>query len=622
MSHPNSTAQPNLLIRFLNIVEWVGNKLPDPAVLFVILIAIVGVVSWQLSSVQFSEKDPRFDGPVEKAPAIAVTNILLPGEIATTMSTMVTTYVTFAPLGVVLVAMLGVGVAERAGFINAVLKAMLNQAPKFLLTPMVILVAIVSHTAVDAGYVLVIPLAGVVFYAAGRHPLAGIAAAFAGVSGGFSCNFVPSSIDPLLQGLTQTGARIFDPNYVVNPLCNWYFTASSSFLIISLGWAITDLLIEPKLKSTPIDGDISEIPKIEELTSRDYRALYCSVGSLGLGLLLLLLWALPSTSALRDPLGKIDSDSNSKSNLGMNFEATADGVVVKQVSPKGAADSAGILVNDRLLSIGGQPLEQLLAKEKPLDEQLKADKPVVLEIKREIEIKNDAEVKRETVVKHLVYSPKLIPGAPLMKSIVPLIFILFFIPGVVHGYVSGNFKNHRDVVAGMSKAMESMAYYMVLVFFVALFIYLFNRSGIGLVLAVKGANALEGQPAILVICGIIGLTAMINLLIGSASAKWSMLAPIFVPMLMKLGIAPELAQAAYRVGDSTTNIITPLLPYFPLVVVYGQRYYKATGIGTITSLMLPYSLTFLVCWTLFLLAYWQLGFPLGVNSAYEYVKPA
>ncbi|MDP1563913.1 MAG: AbgT family transporter [Pirellulaceae bacterium] len=609
MSKPNTAAQPNFLIRFLNIVEWVGNKLPDPAVLFVILIAIVGVVSWQLSQVEFVEPDPRKIGTPEEGQPIGVINILMPSEIANTMSSMVNMYVTFAPLGVVLVAMLGVGVAERAGFISAVLKAMLNQSPKFLLTPMVILVAIVSHTAVDAGYVLVIPLAGVVFYASGRHPLAGIAAAFAGVSGGFSANFVPSSIDPLLAGLTQTGARVFDPNYVVNPLCNWYFTAASSFLIILVGWAITDLLIEPKLKDTPIDGDIAEIPKIEELTTRDYRALACSGGALFLGLLGLFLWALPSNSALRDPLGKLDSDSNSKSNLGMTFEATTEGVFVKEVVVKGAAEAAGLQVGDRLVSIGGKPIAQWLEKKQPLDEQLKADKPVIVEINRGAE------------VKHSLYSPKLIPGAPLMKSIVPLIFIMFFIPGVVHGYVSGNFKTHRDVVAGMSKAMESMAYYMVLVFFVALFIFAFNRSGIGLIIAVKGANALEGQPAILVICGIICLTALINLLIGSASAKWSMLAPIFVPMLMKLGISPELAQAAYRVGDSTTNIITPLLPYFPLVVVYGQRYYKGTGIGTITSLMLPFSITFLVLWTLFLLAYWQMGYPLGINATYEYVKP-
>lgn len=608
MSNPATNSKPNLIIRFLNIVEWVGNKLPDPAVLFVIMIGIVGVLSWKLSEVQFTEKDPRVAGPVEAAPPITVTNILLPSEIANTMTNMVTAYVTFAPLGVVLVAMLGVGVAERAGFINAVLKTLLNLSPRFLLTPMVILVAIVSHTAVDAGYVLVIPLAGVIFYASGRHPLAGIAAAFAGVSGGFSANFVPSSIDPLLAGLTQTGAHVLDKDYIVNPLCNWYFTGVSSFLIVLVGWAITDLLIEPKLKDTPIDGDISEIPKIEELTSRDYAALGGSLAALGLGLLVLVLWALPANSSLRDPLGNIASDSNPISNLGMALEVTADGVKVQGVKPKGSADAAGLQDGDVLVKVGGTPIETILAKQS-LDAHLKADKPVLIQSQRESE------------TNYSILTPKAIPGAPLMKSIVPLIFILFFIPGVVHGYLSGNFKNHRDVVAGMSKAMESMAYYMVLVFFVALFIFLFNRSGIGLLLAVKGANALEGQPAILVICGIIGLTAFVNLLIGSASAKWAMLAPIFVPMLMKLGISPELAQAAYRVGDSTTNIITPLLPYFPLVVVFGQRYYKGTGIGTITSLMLPYSITFLILWTLFLLIYWQLGIPLGVNAVYEYVKP-
>ncbi|MBL8889597.1 MAG: AbgT family transporter [Planctomycetaceae bacterium] len=609
MSTPSSNPRPNALIRFLNLVEWIGNKLPDPAVLFVLFIGIVGVVSWQLSMVAFEEKDPREAAAMKDVPPIAIVNIMKPSEIATTMTTMVNTFVTFAPLGVVLVAMLGVGVAERAGFINAVLKAMLDRSPKFLLTPMVILVAIVSHTAVDAGYVLVIPLAGVVFYASGRHPLAGIAAAFAGVSGGFSANFVPSSIDPLLAGLTQTGARVINPDYVVNPLCNWYFTAASSFLIILAGWVITDRLIEPKLRTTPIDGDIAAIPKIDELSSRDYLALSCSLGALLLGLVALFLWAFPANSSLRDPLGKLDSDSNVKANLGMTFEATPDGVVVKDVTQKGAADAAGLQAGDRLLTIGGKPTSDLLALKQPLEEQLKADKPVIVQSQR------------GEAIKHSILTPKPIPGAPLMKSIVPLIFILFFIPGVVHGYVSGNFKNHRDVVAGMSKAMESMAYYLVLVFFVALFIYLFNRSNLGLLLAVKGANALRGQPAILVICGIVGLTALVNLLIGSASAKWSMLAPIFVPMLMELGISPELAQAAYRVGDSTTNIITPLLPYFPLVVVYGQRYYKGTGIGTITSLMLPYSITFLILWTAFLLLYWQIGLPLGLNAPYEYVKP-
>ncbi len=604
MTEAKANAPTNLIIRLLNVVEWVGNKLPDPVVLFLIGIGLVAALSYQLAPVEFAELDPSSKQPIR------IVNLVSLSELASLLTNMVKEYVNFAPLGVVLVALLGVGVAERAGFINALLKAMLSFTPKFLLTPMVILVAIVSHTAADAGYVLVIPLAGVMFYAAGRHPLAGIAAAFAGVSGGFSANFVPSGIDPLLAGLTQEGAKIVDPDYVVNPLCNWYFTASSSFLIVLVGWVITDWLIEPKLQGTPVNGDPAAIPKIEELTGRDYFSLVGGLGSMAAGVVLLVLWAMPPDSSLRDPLGSLVSVKNARSAIGLEFESGAEGFVVSSVKEKSAAAAAGLQAGDVVLSVGGTPIEKLLEdKDAELEMLFKADKPVIVESQR------------EGVVRSSILTPKAIPGAPLIGSIVPLIFLLFFIPGIVYGYLSGNFKNHRDVVAGMSTAMGSMAYYMVLVFFVALFIYVFIRTNIGLLLAVKGANALEGQPAILVICGVVLISGFVNLLIGSASAKWAMLAPIFVPMLMSLGISPELAQAAYRVGDSATNIVTPLLPYFPLVVVFAQRYYKEAGIGTITSLMLPYSISFLFLWMIYLLLYWQLGLPLGIGGGYQYSPP-
>ena len=211
-------------------------------------------------------------------------------------------------------------------------------------------------------------------------------------------------------------------------------------------------------------------------------------------------------------------------------------------------------------------------------------------------------------------------SAPLMQSIVPLIFLLFLIPAIVYGYVAGTVKSHRDVIKGMSKAMSTMGYYIVMAFFASLFIAAFGQSNIGALLALKGANFLKAMslPGEVTIIGIILLTAMVNLLIGSASAKWALLAPILVPMLMQLGLSPELTQGAYRVGDSTTNIITPLMPYFPLVVVYCQRYVKQTGIGTLVSLMLPYSILFLISWTLFLLAFWMLGIPLGLQAPYTY----
>jgi len=514
---PTSNTEPaksTWVTRALDWIEVVGNKLPDPAVLFLIGLIATWIASALMAGMSFSEIDPR------TGEAIVVNNQLTGSALAAFLAGMVRTFVTFHPLGVVLVALLGVGVAEHTGFINAGLKGMLGITHKSLLTPVLILVACVSHTAADAGYVLVIPLGGIIFYAAGRHPLAGIAAAFAGVSGGFSANFVPSGIDPLLQGLTQASAQILDPAREVNPLCNWFFTSASTVLVVLVGWYITDRIIEPRLKDTPVEleeGD--EIPQMESLDAAEKKGLWAGVLTIVACCALLFLAVLPEASPLRSPDGQITAFS-----------------------------------------------------------------------------------------------------APLMQSIVPLIFLFFVFPGIVYGYVAGTVDSHRDIIEGMSRAMKTMGYYIVMAFFAALFIQAFALSNIGALIALKGAAFLQalGWPAGVTIVGIVGLTAVVNLLVGSASAKWALLSPIFVPMLMQLGISPELTQAAYRVGDSTTNIITPLMPYFPLIVVFCQRWYKKTGIGTLVSLMLPYSVVFLVLWSLFLLAYWGLGIPLGLQAPYVY----
>ena len=508
-----SNGEQGFLNKILGWIETAGNKLPDPAILFLILMLLTWVVSAALANVEFTEIDPRSGEPVR------IQSQLTGQALAQFMVDMVRTFTGFHPLGVVLVALLGVGVAEHTGFINAGLKWMLGFTPKMLLTPMLILVAIVSHTAADAGYVLVIPLGGVIFYAAGRHPLAGIAAAFAGVSGGFSANFIPSGIDPLLQGLTQAGGQILNPALEVNPLCNIYFTGISSILIVGVGWFITDRIVEPRLQSVEVDGDPDEMPKMERATPEELRGFFAGMVSMVLATALLVAIVWPVDSPMRAPDGQITAFA-----------------------------------------------------------------------------------------------------APLMQSIVPLIFLFFLLPGVVHGYVSGSVKSHRDIVEGMSKSMSTMGYYLVMAFFAALFIYSFGKSNVGVLIALKGANFLKamGLPGPVTIVGIIFLSAGVNLLVGSASAKWALLAPIFVPMLMQLGLSPELTQAAYRVGDSTTNIVTPLMPYFPLVVVFAQRYVKNTGIGTLVSIMLPYSVIFLITWTIFLVAYWQLGIPLGLQADYVY----
>ncbi len=517
---PDAAAQDaptGLVNRILASIERIGNKLPDPSMLFLISLIIVWILSALLAPFSFSAIDPRTGNPIE------VTNLLSGTAFTTFLSQMVTIFTSFAPLGVVLVAMLGVGVADEAGYFNTSIKLLLSKTSTFLLTPMVVLVGLLSHSAIDAGYVLVIPLGGIIFHAAGRHPLAGIAAAFAGVSGGFSANPLPSALDPLLQGFTQPAAQIIDPDVLVNPLGNYFFTAISSILIISLGWYITDRIIEPRLnKNTPVDDDAEAQPDMGTIDSTERKAFWWATGVMGIGFLVLTLSLLPEDSAFRDANGSLNS-----------FQA------------------------------------------------------------------------------------------PIMQSIVPLIFLLFLIPGVVYGFVSGKFKNSKDMVDAMTKSMHGMSYYIVMAFFCSLFVYAFGQSNIGALLAVQGATVLKtlALPGSVTIIGIVFLTAFVNLFVGSASAKWALLAPIFVPMLMQVGISPELTQAAYRVGDSSSNIITPLMPYFPLVVVYCQRHVKSTGIGTLTSLMIPYSIVFLVVWTLFLLLYWTVGIPLGLGAFYSYPPP-
>lgn len=566
--------------RALNTIETVGNKLPDPAALFLILLIVVWALSALLAPMEFAEIDPRTKEPIK------IVNQLSGTSVAAFLSNMVTTFTGFHPLGVVLVALLGVGVAEHTGFINAALKGLLSFTSARLLTPMLILVAIVSHTAADAGYVLVIPLGGVIFYAAGRHPLAGIAAAFAGVSGGFSANFVPSSLDPLLSGLTQSGAQIINPAYTVNPLCNWFFTGASSLLIIVVGWYLTDRVIEPRLARTPVDGDASEMPQMQELGPKEKRGLWAGLAALVVGLAILFLVSAPSDSPMRSPTGY-------------------------RLSPQ----------SFERLAAAGVP-QDVLTKATPLrNQELAGPTAFQTALKTRLGEAAATEYGPRFLSAAETSAPQLTAAtAPLMQSIVPLIFLLFLLPGVVFGYVAGTVKDHRDIIKGMSKTMSTMGYYIVLAFFAALFIAAFGQSNIGALLALKGANLLSSLalPGQVTIVGIIILTALVNLLIGSASAKWALLAPIFVPMLMQLGLSPELTQAAYRVGDSTSNIITPLMPYFPLVVVYGQRYVKSTGIGTLVSLMLPFSVAFLVTWTVFLIVYWMLGVPLGLQAPYGY----
>ncbi|WP_394129915.1 AbgT family transporter [Shewanella maritima] len=502
------------LTRVLDGIEKVGNKLPDPAMLFLILLFAVWGVSALLSGVSFEAIDPRTDAP------IVVNNLMSAAALTDFLTSMVTTFTAFAPLGVVLVAMLGVGVAEQSGYINTALKQMLKVTPAKLLTPAVVVVGIISHTATDAGYVVVIPLAGVIFFTVGRHPLAGIAAAFAGVSGGFCANFIPSGIDPLLQSFTQSAAQILDPDIQINPLNNWFFAASSCIPITLVIWYLTDKILEPRLnRSHKVNREEVDLPAMDEATGAEMKAF--KVASLAMfgAMAAFFFLALPETSTLRDENGSLTSFS-----------------------------------------------------------------------------------------------------APLMQSIVPLIFIFFVLPGLVYGYMTKTFQSSSDVVQAMSKSMSGMAHYIVMAFFCAQFVAAFSASNLGALIAIEGASGLKAMalPPEVTVVGMILLVGFVNLFVGSSSAKWALIGPVLVPMLMQLNISPDLSQAAYRVGDSSSNIITPLMPYFPLVVVYCQRYVKGIGIGTLISMMLPFSLALLSIWSVWLLIYWSIGLPLGLGASYVY----
>ena len=336
----------------------------------------------------------------------------------------------------------------------------------------------------------------------------------------FSANFfLPSGLDPLLQGFTYSAAKLLDEDIQVSILNNKILTAASTCLIVLLGWLVTDRFVEPRVRHHEIDGDPEQMPKLEEVTPAETRGMIAAFLSVVVGIFVVVWWAYPEDSALRFE-GKLTEDFR----------------------------------------------------------------------------------------------------APLMKSIVPLIFLFALVPAIVHGYVSGSVKSHRDIIKGMSKSMETMGYYIVLAFFCSLFIWMFKQTNLGMLLAVKGAGFLKalGLPGGVTIFGIVLLVGGVNLLVGSASAKWGLIAPVVVPMLMQLGISPDLAQAAYRVGDSSTNIITPLMPYFPLVVVFCQRYVKKTGIGTVVSIMLPYSVMLLIAWSMLLVIFWGFDIPLGTQSSYTY----
>lgn len=513
-------AQNSRMQRFLKGVEWLGNLLPHPVILFLWMSVFLLVLSALLSYLGVSVLDPRPEGAKGRSEdgIIQVVNLLNGEGLARIVENLVTNFTGFVPLGTVLVALLGVGIAERSGMISAALRGLVMNAPKKMVTLTIVFAGIMSNTASELGYVVLIPLAATIFHSLGRHPLAGLAAAFAGVSGGYSANLLLGTVDPLLSGITQEAARIIDPVYTVGAEANWYFMVISTFLITGLGYFVTEKIVEPSLgEYNPDDADDASVleSQIERLKSIEKKGLIWAGLSM-LVICLLLAWTVvPADGILRNP---------------------------------------------------------------------------------------------ET---------GLLSGSPFLKGIVVFIFVFFAIPGYIYGKITGSLKNNQDVVDAMSHAMSSLSIYIVLVFFAAQFTAFFSWSNLGSIMAVSGATFLTdiGLTGPLLLVGFILICAMVNLMLGSASAQWAITAPIFVPMLMLTGYAPEMIQAAYRIGDSATNIITPMLGYFGLIMAVAIRYKKDTGVGTLMAIMLPYSISFMIGWVfLFWIWVFVLGLPVGPGS--------
>ena len=514
----NKIKKPSYYERCLNGIERVGNALPHPVTLFAIFSLAIILISALCAALGVSVTGELISGGELKETTVEVVSLLSRDGLAYIFSSAVSNFTSYAPLGMVLVAMLGVGVAEQSGMIDSLLKRVVKATPAKLLSPMVVFLGVMSNIASDSGYVILIPLGAMVFRACGRHPIAGLAAAFAGVSGGFSANLLIGTLDPLLCGITQSAVSIIDPNYQVQIMGNYIFLCASTFLITFLGTFITDKVVEPRLGT--YSGELSgeEDESLMTVTEIEKKALKNAGIAALVFAAIIVACCIPKNSFFRGSEG------------------------------------------------------ELLGK------------------------------------------------SPLIDGIVLIIALLFFIPGVAYGMTTKRFKSNADVAAAMSKAMADMGTFLALAFVSAQFIKYFEYSKLGTILALGGAAFFKSINIGLIPLMIIFVifTAFMNLFMGSASAKWNILAPVFVPMFMLLGYSPEMCQLAYRVGDSCTNIITPMMTYYAVIIMFAQRYDKKAGIGTLTATMLPYSIGFLVSWTILLIIWLSLGLPIGLNTSIYY----
>lgn len=516
MSKRLKSESGGFVVRALNGVERAGNKLPNPATLFLIFTLVTMVISavchYFNVSVTYESIDTAQGHMVEKT--VAAVNLLSADSIRHLVTTIVSNFTGFFALGTVFTIILGVGVADGSGFLSALLRKVAASTPKSMVTAVVVFLGIMSNIASSTGYVVLVPLGAILFMAFGRHPIAGLAAAFAGVSGGWSANLLIGTNDPMFAGMSTQAAQTIDPSYVVSPVSNWYFMIASTILLTVIGTLITDKLVEPRLSPYKPDS----VQNVDDISMDEKRGMRFAGISALVYVIIIAILVLPQNGLLRNP------------------------------------ETGGFL------------------------------------------------------------------SSPFMSGIIFFMMLLFLIPGLFYGIGTGVIKNDKDVIELMNKAISGLSSFMVLIFFAAQFTAFFNYSNMGTIISVSGANFLKsigfvGLP--LIICYIL-LTAFINIFIAVDTAKWAIMAPIFVPMFMRLGLSPELTQAAYRIGDSCTNIIAPLMPFFVLTVAFFQKYDKKAGMGSVISTMLPYSVAFLIGWTIMFSIWYLLGLPLGPGSPMFY----
>lgn len=500
------------LAKALLLVEKGGNALPHPASLFAILALLALIFSMIGYHFGWSVIHPGTGETIKSV------NLLSKDGVHRIILGMVDNYTGFAPLGIVMVALLGIGIAESSGLISAAIRLLVLNSPKKLITFVVVFAGILSNIASDLGYVLIIPLGAIIFHSLGRHPIAGLAAAFAGVSGGFSANLFIGTIDPLLAGLSTESARILDDTYYVLPTANYYFMVASTFIIAFGGTWVTNKFIEPRLGN--YSGDV-EPESLERLNRKEKKALLWTVFVVILWFAILIAGIVPDNGFLRGP-------------------------------------------NNSVLH------------------------------------------------------------SPVLKGFIAFLFFIAGTMGIVYGFITGKFKSDADVVKGMIASFKTLAAFMVLVFFAAQFVAYFRWSNLGLIIAIQGANILQqldlGLIPLLIM--FIILSGFINMFMGSASAKWAILGPVFIPIFMLLGYSPELSQTVFRIGDSVTNIISPMMSFFALIIVYFEKYDKKAGIGTLISTMLPYTVFFFILWSLLLVGWILLDLPLGPGASIYYDLPS